>query len=855
MIANTLNAMMKRLSLMFLLCAAVSTVCAQKITHEFRNVSMSDALKYIQQQTTRYDIIFIYDDLEDFRVSTSIRYKSVLDAIQQLVGFYPVRVSKHEEHEIYVECTHKTARHLTGNIIDEQGRPVAYANVAVLNPSDSTLLSGGVSNESGYFAIPYEERTVLARISFVGYKTVCRLCDQPQVGTVRLVPEALTLKGVTVKGHMIRPTADGLAVNIENSPLASLGYASDVLRHLPFVAAKNDTYEIIGKGAPLIYINNRLVRGNIELKQLNSSEIKQVRVILNPGAEYDATVNAVIRITTIKSAGEGFSAIADGNVSVERVMSHTANGTLNYRHGGLDVFGTLGYTRRMMEANQTDEYHFSHWNINEDAKLEGRNFTLRTTLGANYQWNDRSSVGIRYQMTDTPSGHFNVFDDMRAERIGEEFKETKLIDSKDYRNQTSERHYVNAYCDYGLTDDTSVKLDVDYLNGSSVDAQDYQVNYGSLTSRNKAHNLLYAGRLLFSTPLWGGFVKTGAEASYTNNVNHYKAQDEAATISHAPYSTDNEARQRLIAGFVEYARSWGERLSSNIGARYEYTDFDYYSGNVKSEEASKSYAGFFPSASLAYRTGDMQFSLAYRYTTRRPSYFALRNAIAVNNPYSYEGGNPQLQPSKTNMLTLTFSWKDFQLMATYANVKDGTAYIYDRYGVNDSISLFQTRNVDSRRVVLSAYWSSTLFRIWRPELQARFSKPFINYGGKTYNQPRCYFEMSHIVEITPTFKISCELDYNSAGNAISEPSYNYADFYAEFGCIKTFWRDRLRLNLSITNLFNTSRERWRLDTNGIILDKWNDDGRRTFMLSATYRFNQSKSKYKGTASTSELNRL
>ena len=115
--------------------------------------------------------------------------------------------------------------------------------------------------------------------------------------------------------------------------------------------------------------------------------------------------------------------------------------------------------------------------------------------------------------------------------------------------------------------------------------------------------------------------------------------------------------------------------------------------------------------------------------------------------------------------------------------------------------------------------------------------------------------MSHIVDIAPTFKISCELDYNTAGNAISEPSYVYADFYAEIGCIKTFWKDRLRLNLSITNLFNTSRERWRLDTNGIIFEKWNDDGRRTIMLSATYRFNQSKSKYKGTASTSELNRL
>ena len=143
---------MKRLSFILLLCAIVSLVSAQRITHDFHDVSLSDAMKYIQSQTTNYDVIFIYDELEDFRVTTDVRHKSVVDAIMQIVGFYPIRVYKSGEKEIYVECTHKTDRHLTGTIIDEQGVPVAYANVAILNPSDSTLLSGGVSNESGYFA-------------------------------------------------------------------------------------------------------------------------------------------------------------------------------------------------------------------------------------------------------------------------------------------------------------------------------------------------------------------------------------------------------------------------------------------------------------------------------------------------------------------------------------------------------------------------------------------------------------------------------------------------------------------------------------------------------------------------------
>ena len=94
-----------------------------------------------------------------------------------------VRVVRSGRHEIYVECTHKTDRHLTGIIIDEQGQPVAYANIAVLNPADSTLLSGGVSNESGVFVIPIDQPNIIARISYIGYKTIYKQCDNTELPT------------------------------------------------------------------------------------------------------------------------------------------------------------------------------------------------------------------------------------------------------------------------------------------------------------------------------------------------------------------------------------------------------------------------------------------------------------------------------------------------------------------------------------------------------------------------------------------------------------------------------------------------------------------------------------------------
>ena len=334
---------MKRLSFILLLCAIVSIVNAQRITRIFQDVTLSDALKYIQSQTSDYDITFIYDELEDFRVTTNVEHMPVPEAIVQVVGFYPVRVVKSGRQEIYVECIHKTDRHLTGTIIDEQDHPVAYANVAILNPADSTILSGGVSNESGYFAIPYEQPTVLARISYVGYKTIYKLCNNENIGKIRLRPDNYTLNGVIVQGERPKVVLQGnsLMMNVEGTVMERLGTAEDVLSRVPMIAKRGEGYEILGKGTPLIYLNNRKLNDLQELKNVQSDNIRSVEVVQNPGARYDASVNAVIVIRTKRSAGEGlgveltsWSRKGHGYANNERI-------NLTYRTGGLELFANL----------------------------------------------------------------------------------------------------------------------------------------------------------------------------------------------------------------------------------------------------------------------------------------------------------------------------------------------------------------------------------------------------------------------------------------------------------------------------------------------------------------------------------
>ena len=167
--------------LLSILCA-ITTASAQKpqagehghstyrISRDYNNVSFSDALRQLNKETADYDINFLYNELEDFRITTSVRRKTIPDAIRQMIGFYPIRMSI-DSTEITVECLQKTGIRYKGTVVDEAGLPMAYVNIALLSPQDSTLQAGGVTNESGFFVIPCEQQTVLARISFVGYKT------------------------------------------------------------------------------------------------------------------------------------------------------------------------------------------------------------------------------------------------------------------------------------------------------------------------------------------------------------------------------------------------------------------------------------------------------------------------------------------------------------------------------------------------------------------------------------------------------------------------------------------------------------------------------------------------------------
>lgn len=245
----------------------------------------------------------------------------------------------------YAQC-------IEGGIKDTSNNPVIYANVILLNASDSTFFKGSVSDDQGMFRIDgVQKGNYILKLSYLGYKEYTQrfsvLGDDMNIGFITLNEDTKVLSEVTVTANRIRVYSKGgnIVTDIANSSLKNVGNAKEVMKHIPGIIATGDKYEVFGKGSPVIYINNKKMRNDNELLMLKSTDILNVEVISNPGAGYDADTRAVVKITTRKKRRNGFMAQMDAEAVQSNHFYHNEGVSLSYQWNKLNIFGSYRFDR------------------------------------------------------------------------------------------------------------------------------------------------------------------------------------------------------------------------------------------------------------------------------------------------------------------------------------------------------------------------------------------------------------------------------------------------------------------------------------------------------------------------------
>ena len=851
---------MRRIIFILLACLLTTAMQAQRVTHTYNNVSLSDALRQLSEEQHAYTIYFLYNELEDFRVTTTVRNKTLPEAIQQVIGFYPIRMTVSAENkEIFVECIQKTDRHLTGTIIDEKGQPVPYANITLLSPEDSTLLAGGVSNDSGYFAIPYDLPIVIARITYIGYKTVWRRCERPQQGTIRIHPDTYSINGVVVKGEIpqYKMTQGGMTVDVQHSILHDVGTADDLLSMLPMVQGRDGKFEVMAKGEPEIYINNKKVTNASELKQLKSVDVKSVDIITAPGAQYNAEVNAVIRIKTLKAQGDGLSLMATSQTWKNNKWNNYDDLTLKYRTGGLEVFSTVALDNGHYSNDQDVEQELQ---IKKDMFLAFADLPVRSTwtqfqqqTGLSYDFNTDHSVGLSFSSENILYGKFKSDMKQTYWKNGAHYGDILLktdVDEPDKPVWELNTYYVGKVGKLGIDLNATMlrRNTEDHLNQWELSDE---LGDRTITTFSDDDRRMVAAKLVLNYPVWKGMLSGGSEITSTKSYGHNYNQENIIPES------DNEMREKNIAGFAEYQMQMGA-WQMNAGLRYEHVSADYYSFGIWQSEPSRTYNDWFPNLSVAWQKGkwSAQLSLSKRIT--RPPYNMLSSVIVYDSRMFYEGGNPLLRPSVRQSIdfNLTYSWLNF--MAGFTRENDIFTHIGRVYDEEKEIAIFQPVNFDHQDRVYATLVASPKFGFWQPTATLHYYQQMFDaeaYGApKKLDKPEFSFSLKNWFVFNPTTKALVDISYTGSNHWGF--MYRGSNFMVNARLQKSFWNGQLTGTLYANDIFRTSSNDVTTYYNIGKTAQSVYTYSQCIGLTLSYNFNVARSKYRGTgAGNDEKNRL
>ena len=744
------------------------------------------------------------------------------------------------------------AQTVTGRVVDDGGRPLPYSNVVALSLPDSAFVAGVMTAPDGTFTLDAKGAGRLLRFTSVGYKTV--FADvKTNVGTVRLDPLTHVLGEVVVKSDLpkTRLKGEGIVTGVSGTILEHAGTIERLLDRIPNVSARNGEIEVFGRGKPELYINGRKVRDNSELDRLSADNIKDVEVITNPGARYDASVASVIRITTKKAVGEGFSLDNRlfGELNDYGYLVGEDNLNMNYRTGGLDVGATLRASKWASPDPKTNEqitYLEDTWRQTSKIDQVYKNERFYARLAVSYMFNQDHSVGISASYNRRPWGKPSGWMESTLMQNGTLTEHLR----SDYTASLQETTLQgNAYYT-GKIGRWIIDFNTDWLYGKSMTTmntvEDYietgrPTEHNDVTTDTDARNNLIASKLVLTAPLLGGNLSFGGEYSYSTRKTVY-------TVLPKGIIDDDRSRteEGLATAFVEYARQLGP-LSAQLGLRYEHVDFDYYEDGKRMAEQSKAYGDWFPSVALSATLGKVGLQLGYSADISRPSYNQLRSNINYDNRYTYEGGNPFLQPTKNHDVNFAASYKWLMFSAGYSHIIDPILQHGETYNGDPAVALFRQVNGEAYDKVYASLNLRPAFGVWHPSLMIGVEKQWFKMAVRGHNpldNPMAVFRFDNTLD-AKLCQVSLNMRCTTTG--ASENLYVYKpSFTADLSLYKSFLKDKLSLQLYVDDIFKTTRTGAMMYFGEMRQASFEAPALRKVSLTVRYKFNTSRSKYKGT---------
>ncbi len=783
---------------------------------------------------------------------------------------------------------------ISGSLVNEDQEPIVYATIGLLSSKDSLLVKGSITDEEGNFVFENVAfGSYLLEISHVGYKKFrSRVFTLNEAGNTinekKIILEksgiALDAVTVTAQSSFIEKRSDKTVLNIEKSVLSAGNTALEILRRAPGVNVDNfGNISLRGRQGILVMINGKSTFLNSEelltlLRTTDGNSIGTIELIPNPSSKYDASGSSgIINIKLKKNRSYGTNGNIGAGVGYGEDSKTNTSLSLNHRNEKVNIHGSYNFSNNntltildlLRENVLDDEVTFF------DQNGDSRNRFTNNSYKAGIDWfiNEKNTLGL------TVNGQSNR---RRANSISETFisSQPNIIDSTVITDNPLTGRFSNLAYNLNFitlldTLGQEINVDLDYGRYRNRRNNNFNNTFFDASGQPQGEEIVFrnisptdidilSAKIDYSYAFSEDFkLETGLKSSLVETDNDFRFENliNGQFVNDTQRSNQFIYRENVNAAYISLSKNL-KKLTLQGGLRAEQTNSEANS-ITQQVVVDRSFLDFFPSLAINLAlTENNAFGFNYNRRIDRADYAALNPFTEFVDLFTFEQGNPFLNPQYTNSFELSWTYKDtYSLSLGYSKTNDVISDVFLSDPINSTLAITSLNLAEKTSYNISLNVPIAIAEFWNTDnnftvFQNDFETP--NIMGLPFNSSQLSLQFSsyHAIKISPT--ISAELSGFYVSSQVVD-TYKIDPITAiDFGIDKSFAKGKGSIKFSVSDIFNTNIVRL---TSEIPLLNYNLDQKeetRIFRLGVSYKFGSSdvkgpRSRSKG--SSNEENRV
>nr|WP_314897959.1 outer membrane beta-barrel protein [uncultured Flavobacterium sp.] len=547
-------------------------------------------------------------------------------------------------------------------------------------------------------------------------------------------------------------------VDIANSIYNSIPNTIDLIAKLPNVqvSADKESITVIGKGNPLLYIDNQKVGMN-DLNTLAVDAIKTIEIINNPSSKFEAAGRAVILITRKFSKKEGFQTTLSEVASFKKYFNNYLGVNSSLKKNKFEFKANFNYNQiKVWESNGNDFTIPSHAIISNylvAAVTKRPQFIFGG--GVFYKINEEDYLSFNFNKRTQRDTFYIVTDTYNQQQ-------NTINNSITFNTNGQKRNFSNGFVNHNH----KIKS-IDALLFSGFQYSNYNQQTKSIISNNynnSGFELSQNRNQKFAIAVFSG--RTDFEKEFKNKMKlelgtlylQANSNTDFLVENVNPSSIINSDYKYIEKNIAAYSQLSGsiEKVNYSFGLRAENT---IAKGKYQSENTlliDKNYINLFPKATIEIpmdSTNTINFN--YAKSISRPNFSTTSQVSTYINPYLVWSNNINLDPTITDEVALSYQYKDKSVKVSYNKISN-PVYYGSSYDASQNVLTFKTTNFEKETGFNLEFTVPFKYKFWTTTNTLNFAFSKIEDRQAIVNdaKPYLYYYSNHSFKLPKEIKVS-----------------------------------------------------------------------------------------------------